>query len=146
MRECERQYEHECECSYVEETCDAGWVVHATTTQYNNTVKCGNAYLELQRLLWVVHVLGVRSGPAGEGHARIVLPRGVLLDVKHVRRMAVRAQVQAVLPDEAPVAFIGVQQPVAMRECGKYSGTVKVWYGMGMGLVCGYGGVIGMVW
>ena len=74
----------------------------------------------------------MRSRPAGEGHARIVLPRGVLLDVKHVRRMAVRAQVQAVLPDEAPVAFIGVQQPAAMRECGKYSGTVKVWHGFGM--------------
>ena len=31
-------------------------------------------------------MIPVRSRPAGEGHARIVLPRDVLLDVKHVRR------------------------------------------------------------
>ena len=31
-------------------------------------------------------MIPVRSRLAGEGHARIVLPRDVLLDVKHVRR------------------------------------------------------------
>ena len=32
-------------------------------------------------------MIPVRSRLAGEGHARIVLPRGVLLDVKHARRI-----------------------------------------------------------
>ena len=38
-------------------------------------------------MLCVYVMIPVRSRLAGEGHARIALPRGILLDVKHVRRI-----------------------------------------------------------